>query len=300
MKERTFQRNRYPLRSMVLCCLSFVMLMFAGSIDGASAESRFAKFGDIKIHYQMSGQGKEALIFVHGWTCNADFWRGQTAAFPALRVIAIDLPGHGLSDKPHTNYTMDYFARSIDAVMRDAAVKRAVLVGHSMGTPVIRQFYRNFPDKTLGLVIVDGALRPFYSKEQTEQFLGQLRANYKTTEPQMVDGLLMPVKDPKLKQEIRSAMLSTPDYVGISAMIGLEDERIYAPDPIKVPVLAILAKSPYWPADTEQFFRSLAPNLDFHMWDNVSHFLMMEKPEEFNQTLQSFLVKYKLLKAARR
>mgnify|MGYP003693698677 CR=1 FL=1 len=39
-------------------------------------------------------------------------------------------------------------------------------------------------------------------------------------------------------------MLSTPDYVAISAMEGMADEKLYAKDPIKVPVLAILAKSP--------------------------------------------------------
>ena len=47
--------------------------------------------------------------------------------------------------------------------------------------------------------------------------------------------------------------------------------------------------------DTESFLRSLAPQLDFHMWEDVSHFLMMEKPQEFNQTLQAFLKNYKLL-----
>ena len=279
-----------------LCCSCLLVLLFAGAARGAKMESRFAKFGDTKVHYQTGGKGEEALIFVHGWTCNADFWRGQVNAFPSLRVIAVDLPGHGQSDKPRVSYTMDYFARSIEAVMRDARVGRAVLVGHSMGTPVIRQFYRRYPEKTLGLVIVDGALRPFLPKEQVEQFIGQLRTNYQAAAPRMVDGMLTPVQDAKLKGEIRAAMLSTPDYVAISAMDGMADEKVYEKDPIKVPVLAVLAKSPFWPADTEQFLRSLAPRLEFHMWDGVSHFLMMEKPQEFNQTLQAFLLKNRLLK----
>src|SRR5882724_315067 len=272
---------------LLLCCL-------AG--QAAEMRSRFAKFGDNKIHYQVSGKGEEALIFIHGWTCNGDFWRGQVGAFPALRVITVDLPGHGQSDKPHVAYTMDYFARSIEAVMRDAKVKRAVLVGHSMGTPVIRQFYRLYPEKTLGLVIVDGGLRLFIPKEQMEKLITGFRANYQVVGPQMIDGLLTPVKDAKLKNEIRTAMLSTPDYVAISAMEGMADEKIYAPDAIKVPVLAVLAKSPFWSEDTESFLRSVAPQLEFHMWEDVSHFLMMERPEEFNGTLQAFLAKNALLK----
>ncbi|HYP25212.1 MAG TPA: alpha/beta hydrolase [Blastocatellia bacterium] len=274
----------------------FFVLLVAGAAKSAGLESRFADFNGTKVHYQTTGKGEEALIFVHGWTCNADFWRGQSMAFPGMRVVAVDLPGHGRSEKPSTDYTMSYFARSIEAVMRDAKIKRAVLVGHSMGTPVVRQFYRLYPERTSGLVIVDGGLRPFVPKAQAEAFAASLRANYKAVASQMVNGILMPIKDEKIKEEIRSSMLATPDYVAVSAMMGMADDKIYERDPIKVPVLAVLAKSPFWQPDTEQFLRSLAPNLEFHMWEGVSHFLMMEKPQEFNRTLQAFLAKNGLLK----
>jgi len=273
-----------------------VVLCAAASALGAEMKSSYAKFGDIKVHYQSSGKGDNALIFVHGWTCNADFWRPQMEAFTSVREIAIDLPGHGLSDKPHVDYTMAYFARSIEAVMRDAGVKRAVLVGHSMGAPVIREFYRLYRDQTIALVLVDGSLRLFFSRAQMDQFLNQLRSNYSTAAPQMVDGILGALKDEKLKKEIRTVMLSAPDYVAVSAMEGMADEKNYKTDPIMVPVLAVLAKSQFWPPDTETFFRSLAPELEYHMWDGVSHFLMMEKPQEFNETLRDFITKNKLLK----
>lgn len=277
--------------------LSLVLLLLLLGTGSASAEmkSRFAKFEGIKVRYQTSGKGSDALVFVHGWTCNGDFWREQTGAFPTVRVIAIDLPGHGQSDKPHVDYTMAYFARSIEAVMRDAGVKRAVLIGHSMGAPVVREFYRLYPDKTLALVAVDGALRLFFPKAQMDQFLMQMRSNYVAAAPQMVDGILAAMKDEKLKSEIRTVMLSAPDYVAISAMTGMADEKLYKPDPINVPLLVVLAKAPFWGPDTETFLRSLAPNLEFHMWDGVSHFLMMDKPQEFNETLRAFLVKNKLL-----
>lgn len=273
-----------------------LVLVLLGAAQGAELKSHFAKFDGVKVHYLTSGKGRDALIFIHGWTCNADFWRGQTSAFPNVSVIAVDLPGHGRSDKPQTDYTMDYFARSIEAVMRDAKVKRAVLVGHSMGTPVVRQFYRLYPEQTLGLVFVDGGLRLFAPKEQTEQFVAMLQANFKTVGAQMVNGIVAPVKDEQLKAEIRTTMLSAPEHVAVSAMKGMADEKIYERDAIKVPVLAVLAKSPFWPPDTEAFLRSLAPNLDFQMWEGVSHFLMMEKPQEFNRSLQAFLDKHKLLK----
>jgi len=295
MKVGASKRFVHLLRASMAGSALVLLLLMAGVGQGAELKSRFAGFDGNKVHYLMSGKGDDALIFVHGWTCNADFWRGQLRAFSTIPAIAVDLPGHGQSDKPRTDYTMAYFARSIEAVMRDAGVKRGVLVGHSMGTPVVRQFYRLYPEKTLGLVIVDGALRLFMPPAQMEAFAAQLRADYKTAGAQMIDGMLTPVKDEKLKSEIRAAMLSTPDYVALSAMTGMADQKIYEQDQIKVPVLAVMAKSPFWAADTESFMRSLAPDLEFHMWEGVSHFLMMEKSDEFNRTLQEFLVKHKLL-----
>ena len=144
-------------------------------------------------------------------------------------------------------------------------------------------------------MIVDGSLRMLFPKEQMEQFIAPLKTNYKETSVRIVDGIVAQMKDEKLKGEVRTAMLATPDYVGMSAMEGMADETIYAPDKINVPVLAVLAKSPFWTPATETFLRSLAPNLEFVMWDGVSHFLMMEKPQEFDRTVQGFLTKNKLL-----
>ncbi len=262
-----------------------------------SGPSRFVRLDGFRVHYKSYGKGKEALVFVHGWTCNLDFWKAQAPAFEGKRVILIDLPGHGQSDKPQIAYTMDLFARAVDAVLRDAGVDRAVLVGHSMGTPVSREFYRKYPQKTLALVIVDGPLRPFGDRKMMDGFIAPLRGpNYKEAASRFVDGMLGPQVPAALREEIKSSMLSTPQTVAISAMEGMADETIWKQDKINVPVLAILAKSPFWPADTEQFFRSLAPKLDYQIWEGVSHFLMMEKPKEFNEAVAAFLSKNDLLK----
>lgn len=103
----------------------------------SAGESHYASLDGARIHYQSYGKGREALVFIHGWSCDLSHWRDQVADFQGRnRVIAVDLPGHGQSDKPKLAYTMDLFARAVDAVLRDAQVDRAVLVGHSMGTPV--------------------------------------------------------------------------------------------------------------------------------------------------------------------
>jgi pimeloyl-ACP methyl ester carboxylesterase len=271
------------------------ILLVLTAFVSVRAKEKFAELQGAKVYYKDVGKGKNALVFIHGWTCNADFWRESVGEFPEYRVIAVDLPGHGRSDKPKTNYSMEYFAKAVEAVIKDAKVKKAVLVGHSMGTPVAREFYRLHPKKTLGIVIVDGGLRPFVTKKEMEAFVAPLRVNYKENAPQMISGILMGVKDDRLKTEIRSAMLATPGFVSLSAMDGMADEKIWTNDKINVPVLAILAESPYWKPDTKEFYQQIAPDLDFQMWSGVSHFLMMEKPAEFNREVRSFIVRKKLL-----
>jgi pimeloyl-ACP methyl ester carboxylesterase len=283
--------------------LKFLSLLFAitalllASASLVVAQEKFAKLDTTKIHYTSEGKGSEALVLVHGWGSNLDFWRAQVPELAKrARVIALDLPGHGKSDKPETTYSMDYFAAAIDAVMKDAKVERAVLVGHSMGTPVIRQYYRKYPQKTLALVIVDGGLRPFGTKEQREQFMAPMRGpNYKEAGAQMFAAMSATLSAED-KARVKASFDNTPQQVLVSAMEAMSDEALYATDKINVPVLAILAKSPFWAPDTEQFFRSLAPDLEYQMWEGVDHFLHMGKPKEFNAAVIAFLDKKKLLK----
>src|SRR6476660_6396088 len=173
--------------------------------DSPAGESRYATLDGARVHYVNYGKGSEALILIHGWTMNEDHWRDQVTDFAKRnRVIAIDLPGHGKSDKPQITYSMDLFARAIDAVMRDAKVKRAVLVGHSMGTPIARQFYRKYPEKTLAIVIVDGSLRPFGDKALMDRLIEGFRGpNYRDVLKQMFAGMMGPNLSAEAQERIK-------------------------------------------------------------------------------------------------
>jgi pimeloyl-ACP methyl ester carboxylesterase len=76
----------------------------------------------------------------------------------------------------------------------------------------------------------------------------------------------------------------------------MNDDALYTSDKINVPVLAILAKSPFWPADTEQYLKGLAPDLELQWMEGVDHFLHLEKSKEFNDAVIAFVDKKKLLK----
>jgi pimeloyl-ACP methyl ester carboxylesterase len=281
--------------------ISVTVLFLAAAVSifgqGAKPESKWAKLDGNKVHYYDIGPAKEksAMVFIHGWTCNADFWKYNYNAFPGYRVIALDLPGHGQSDKPKVNYSMEFFARAVDAVMKQAGVDKAVLVGHSMGAPVAREFYRMNPGRTAAIVLVDGSLKSFFPKAFADQFIAQMKADYKGQSAKFIDGMASVIKDEALRKFIRDSMLSAPDYVAISAMEGMTDEKIWREDKINVPVLAVMAASPMWPADIKEQFTKIAPDLDFQMWPGVSHFLQMEKPKEFNEAVAAFVSKNKLL-----
>lgn len=261
-------------------------------------QSQFAMLDGARVHYQSWGKGNEALVLIHGWTCNLDNWRDQIPDLSQrARVVALDLPGHGQSDKPEVTYSMDYFARAVRAVMAAAEIQRAVLVGHSMGTPIARQFYRKYPNQTLGIVIVDGALQSFFGKPQMDSLLAGLRSPaYQDVAGGMLEMLAGPTASPELKERVRTSFLNTPQRVLVSAMQAMADSSIWTPDPITVPVLAILAGSPLWPPDIEQRDHLIAKKLEFQLWDGVGHFLMMEQPKRFNDAVTAFLDKNGLLK----
>lgn len=287
-------RNPIALGCATICA---GVLLFRGQLfaETATGTAHSVQLDGANVHYTEYGAGENALLFVHGWSCDETFWAGQTALGAKLHVITLDLPGHGQSDKPQIPYTMDLYARAIDAVLRDAKVKAAVLVGHSNGTPVIRQFYRKFPEKTWALVIVDGGLRPRGDKAAMEKFIARLKEpNYEENTGKFIDNMTSSIADTAMREKIRTTMLRTPQYVGVSEFEATLDPDLWKPDKITVPVLMLLAKQPAWNAEYEHFVRGIVPTLDYQVWEGVSHFLMLEKPEEFNRAVVAFLEKHKL------
>jgi len=281
--------------------LGLVVLLISSALAfGAETGgvSRVVPLDNAKVHYTDYGAGENALLFVHGWACDETFWAGQASALGSkFHVITIDLPGHGQSDKPQVSYTMDLYARAIEAVLKDAKVKTAVLIGHSNGSPVIRQFYRKFPQKTRALVIVEGALRQVADKAMMQRFVALLKApNYEENVGKLIDNMTSSVQDAALREKIKTAMLRTPQQVAALEFDAMLQDALWKPDPIKVPVLMVLAKQPAWSAEYEQFVRGLAPDLDYQVWDGASHFLMMEQAERFNAALVAFLEKHPLAK----
>lgn len=262
------------------------------------SESKFVDIDHLKVHYTNYGKGDMALLLVHGWACDETVWTEQAPTFAEkIRVLTVDLPGHGQSAKPQTvEYNKDLYTSAIDGVAKDAGVKSLVLVGHSNGAPFVRDYYRKFPDKVKALVIVEGPLHAMFDRDTMEKFVVPLKGdNYPEAAGRVIAGMTNPVKDAALREKIKALMLKTPQYVAVSEFEAMADEDLWKADKIDIPVLMILAKQPAWSPEYEQFVRRLVPKLDYQVWPNVSHFLMMEKPREFNAAVLKFLEQNNLL-----
>jgi pimeloyl-ACP methyl ester carboxylesterase len=167
-----------------------------------------------------------------------------------------------------------------------------------MGTPVVRQFYRLYPGKTRALVFVDGALRPFTKDPaEAEKFLSRFKEDtFKETARRSFAGMFTPATPKAARERVERTVAGTDPKVAISSMRGMLDPKVWKDDPVKVPALALMAKSPFWNDDYKAFVKKLVPGLEYREFEGVGHFLFLEKPKEFNEALGEFLKKQGVVK----
>ncbi len=129
--------------------------------DVKTRYSKFLKLDGLRIHYyELSSVTKldsPAIIMVHGWMGSAyDFIKILGLFPPGYRVIAVDLPGCGLSDawKDSSSYTVNTFVDFLKNFSEALGVERFVLVGHSMGGILTVNFSLTYLEKVNGLILI--------------------------------------------------------------------------------------------------------------------------------------------------
>lgn len=251
---------------------------------------QFAKLDGHDVYYRSFGAGQTTMIFLSGWGCNTTLWRNQAPALADYgRVLLIDLPGHGRSDKPEISYTHDLFVRAVDAVLEHARASKAVLVGHSMGGMVAYEFARRWPERTSGLIWVDGALSMPVDVEQQIAGLRRRAEEFRAPDYQekvrrFIDQLYVPETSVAARDEVTRSILSTPQHVLAGCMDGLADPRLFQHERLDIPAFAIF--SSFW--NPERFvdtFKKILPQFQYEVLAGVGHYPMLEKPEQVNAAL---------------
>lgn len=281
-----------PLFRLLLILILLVPVT-AFAKDGAS---RFAGTDGILIHYKSWGKGSP-VILVHGFTLDQTFWRHQVPELAKThRVIALDLPGHGQSGKPRdTVYDMDFYARAVEAVAKDAGLDHAALIGHSMGLPIIHTVMRHGVLKVDKAVFVDGAILAQPADPAT---LAAQEAWMKT----MIEGLKSPgyqlvlerffetissKTSAKQKKELLATSRTVDQHVAVSTFEHFSDSAVWAPARHDIPVLALYAAASQ--KGVKEWLAANYPNAKLMVWNDVDHFPQLTQPKRVNTALVAFL-----------
>jgi len=241
----------------------------------------------VSIAYTVSGTGSPALVFVHGWMCDQTYWAAQAAAFSETHtVVTIDLAGHGESGIGREGWPLMAFGADVEAVVEALGLDRVILIGHSMGGPVVLEAARLMP-RVIGVVGVDTLQDADfkYDSEQVAPFLAPFESDFPSTCRGLVASMFQEEADAALVERIAADMSTGPPEIGIALMRGYIDydaAAAFTAVPAAIPIRCI--NSTMYASNVEGN-RAYHEDFDVITMDGVGHFLMIERPQDFNTQL---------------
>ena len=243
----------------------------------------------VHIDYRVWGKGEPAVILIHGWACDSNYWSAQIDALKArYTVVAVNLAGHGASEANRTRWSMANYGEDVATVARRIDNRQIVLVGHSMGADVALEAARHIGDRVIGIIAVDSlksiGLPPRPQKEIDARVAPFQKSFIEATREHVTHSMFQKDADPAFVQKVAYDMSLEPPAVAIPSLQSLwaMDFNQVLPD-IHVPVYAI--NSDLTPTDEARIRKSLPAGFKADVLDHTGHFLMMEVPQRFNPVL---------------
>ena len=240
----------------------------------------------VRISYTSEGHGEPAIVFIHGWTCDHTHWRFQVPEFrKSFRVITIDLPGHGASGADRKSWSIDGLGTDVAGVVRGLKLEQVVLVGHSMGGPVALAAAPELRGILRGIVAVDSVHNVEYVAPpgSADRMVKRFEDDFEGSRKRFMSGfftdrdsrILKSILENPAKANPRAAIQLLADYNRLDWKSALAAAG--------VPVRAINAAEPY---QTEVEINRKYGDFGAVLMPDVGHFLMLEKPVEFNRHLR--------------
>lgn len=257
----------------------------------AAARTGTARSADgLAVAYDVRGQGKVAVVFLHCWACDRSFWKEQVEPLARRwKVVTLDLGGHGASGADRERFTVASLGADVEAVVRTLKLERVVLVGHSMGGAVALDAARRLRGRVAGIVVVDSLhdVETRAPREAVEKMAAIYEEDFRGTMASMVPRMFPANADPAVIEFVASrACAARPgpmvallrDYPDLDVARWMEDA--------KVPVRALQSGPPLSPP-TRMGNNRKHGNYDASFLDGVGHYPMLERPVEFNRRLEA-------------
>ncbi|MEU6903917.1 amino acid adenylation domain-containing protein [Streptomyces coeruleorubidus] len=234
-----------------------------------------------RIHYRVRGDGPTALVLIHGLGCDASYWDRQLEHFAdRFTVVAPDLAGHGGSGRSRQRWTVEAFAEDVVAVVEQEGLDDVILVGHSLGGPVMVAAERLLGGRVRGLIGVD-TLHNFEPKvlsaEQLDRFVRTFSEQPGQARELFLDGA---------RDDLVALVERTREETGAAVVDGAFREMLtYLQDvPKHVDVPLVLINSTSWMPTNLTAARRYG--VEVELVDGVGHFVMLEAPLTFNAILR--------------
>jgi pimeloyl-ACP methyl ester carboxylesterase len=243
---------------------------------------------NVHIEYRVLGEGDPAVLLVHGWASDANYWSEQIAALKSrYTVVPLNLAGHGGSAANRSDWSIANYAADVAAVAREIPNPRLILVGHAMGATVALAAAPLIGERVVGVVAVE-ALRslgaPPLPAREIEAHVAPFRADFVGATRKLVsDSLFAKDANHTLVQKVAYDMsLESPAVAVPSLQALLATDLTPLLPQIHVPVYVI--NSDLAPTDAARIRRAL-PGTTVDVLEHSDHFLMLEDPARFNPLL---------------
>lgn len=266
---------------------SFVLLLFLTISCNEKLENFAVSADGVEIRFDIKGEGETSLVFVHGFSRNRTDWNKQMDYFSLRhKVISIDLAGFGESGNNRNDWTMEAFGNDVVAVINYLDLNNIILIGHSMGTPVILKAAQQIPDNIIGLVPVDMLHDVGERKSDGQIDTMAINMMNNITEDNIRSWFVKDVKESLVKEFF--------DYYNNVSKVGwkesvrstfswMSNDQEEDLKTIKAPIFCI--NSDLRIPDVE-LIRKYAPSFNSKIIDGIGHMVMWEAPNEFNILLE--------------
>ena len=246
----------------------------------------------VAINYYEKGNAPETLVFIHGFSCNSNYWWAQLNYFSKhYKVISVDLGGHGKSGQNRENYNMTQFGQDVVDVMNDANIDQAILIGHSMGGPVAVEAAVILKERAKAIIGID-TLHDV-AKEPASTFVKLMvgtmfRFSQESATEKATAGFFIESTNTELSNWIKEGSRKAPvdaSRGSLQSLLGMNyPEQL---SKINIPIKTL--NSRYFRDTNVEGNLEQYKKLNIEFIDDVGHFIMMERPTEFNQWLEQEL-----------